>query len=338
MVQVLVVDDSALMRKMLSDILSEDKDISVVGTAISGDDALRKIPKLNPDVVTLDLEMPGLSGLETLKKIVDKYNVPVIIVSSYSSEGSKETIEAMGLGALDFVLKPKLENIKEISDDLRLKIRALGKTKVKKFTHLKSYKKSFNHSRKKIIVIAASTGGPPTLEALLVQLPKNIPCPILVVQHMPPIFTKTFANRLNDICKVEVKEASEGDELKNGTVLIAPGGFHMELIAEVKGMEGVIKLNTKPHELGVRPCANKLFKSVAKIFEGNTIGVVLTGMGSDGKLGSEEIKKYGGTIIAQSEKTCIIYGMPKEVINANLADEILDINDIPSALIQLVEV
>ncbi|MFP4400269.1 MAG: chemotaxis response regulator protein-glutamate methylesterase [Candidatus Woesearchaeota archaeon] len=338
MVKVLVVDDSALMRKMLSEILASDSGIQVVGTAIDGRDSLKKISTLRPDVITLDLEMPDMDGIEVLKKIVSQYNIPVVIVSSHTQKGSEKSLEAMNAGAVDYVFKPTYQNMDEISYELKFKVKAAARAKIPKFKISKVRKKTFGSTRKKIVVIASSTGGPQTLEALLVQLPKEIPAPILIVQHMPPGFTKSFAERLNTLCDLEVREAKQGDELKNGLVLIAPGGYHMELKSDIEGMEGSIYLDNKtPPELGVRPNANRLFNSVVKIFGENTIGIVLTGMGSDGKEGSRTIKEHNGTIIAQSEETCVIYGMPKEVIVAGLADEIVPLEKIPVSLVQLLD-
>lgn len=339
MINVLVVDDSALMRKMISELISSDKNINVIGTAKDGDDVLSQIPKLKPDVISLDLEMPGRNTNLVIKDIVSKYKLPIVIVSSFSKEGSQKTLDAMEAGAVDFMLKPSATNMAEIQIDLIAKIKGASVAVLKKFKPItKAAKRTFDPSRKKIIVIAASTGGPPTLEALLVSLPKNIPAPILIVQHMPAGFTKSFADRLDKQCEINVREAKEGDELENGTALIAPGGYHMELVAEVPGTEGSIKLNQKPYVLGVRPNANILFNSVSKIFKENTIGVVLTGMGRDGTDGSGEIKNNNGTIIAQDESTSIIYGMPKEVAKAGFVDEVLPIDNIPVALIQVLEI
>lgn len=341
LIKVLVVDDSALMRKLLSEMLSSDNEIDVVSTAKNGVDALNKVRSFNPDVITLDLEMPEKDGLETLKELRLFSSVPVLIVSAASQ--ADKTFKALDFGAFDFVEKPSgqisldIEKIKQqIIDMVKLAFNSVRKKVVlekKSVVHT-----SFNSSRKKVVVIASSTGGPQTLEALLTQLPGNLPAPILVVQHMPVGFTSAFAERLNRNCEISVREAKDGEELENGVVFIAPAGFHMELKSDIPGFEGFISLNKLPSELGVRPCANRLFNSVANIFKENTIGIVLTGMGNDGTLGSKTIKSFNGLVISQSEKTSIIYGMPKSVADANLSDMVLDLDKIPVALLQAIDV
>lgn len=343
MINVLVVDDSALMRKMIKDILEQDSDIKVIGTASDGALAIKKIQELKPDVITLDLEMPELDGIEVIQKLKNIYaELPKIIILSAQSSAEK-SLEALELGAIDFIAKPSGNislDLKKISKDIISKIKSA--TQIKRITidipKTKPKKTKFSSTRKKIIVIAASTGGPQTLEALLKQIPQNIPAPILIVQHMPAGFTNAFAKRLNKICEIEVREAVNHDELKDGVALIAPGGYHMELIADVEGFEGEILLNQKPSELGVRPNANRLFKSVTKIFKDNTIGIILTGMGNDGTEGAREIKNNKGLIISQSEKTSIIYGMPKSVAEQNLTDMILDLENMPVAILQALDV
>src|SRR3989344_321189 len=264
-----------------------------------------------------------------------EWPLPVIMLSSHTESG--KAIEAIQAGAVDFIVKPTNE-FDTIRDEIIIKIKTAALARLARFKQARAQTHRFNSTRKKIVIIATSTGGPQTLEALLTELPKNIPASILIVQHMPPYFTKSLAERLNTICQIEVKEAQEGDELKVGTALIAPGGFHMELKAEFLGAEGKIRLNKEPPELGVRPCANKLFKSVAPIFKENTIAVVLTGMGTDGTEGCVDVKKFNGTVIAEAEKSCIIYGMPKSVIERGLVDEIIDIDTMAVALVQLLDV
>ncbi|MFH0874664.1 MAG: chemotaxis response regulator protein-glutamate methylesterase [archaeon] len=344
MINVLVVDDSAFMRKVICDILTVDNEVKIVGVANNGAGALKKITELHPDVVTIDLHLPDIDGTDLIKQIMKENPVPIVVVSAFTKNDSAQIIEALQSGAVDFVKKPSGEislNIREIGADIINKVKAAFISKLKTGSQEKKHVivRKFNPSRKKIVVIGASAGGPPTLEALLTLLPKNIPVPILIVQHMPPgDFTATLANRLDSICEIRVREAKEGDELQNGVALIAPGGFHMELKTDNPLFEGKIALNTEPRELGVRPCVNRLFASAAKIFQENTIGIVLTGMGSDGKNGAGEIKKYNGTILAESEESCVIFGMPKEVIKAGLADEIVPIDKMAVALVQLVEV
>ncbi|MFW6231297.1 MAG: chemotaxis-specific protein-glutamate methyltransferase CheB, partial [Nanoarchaeota archaeon] len=293
----------------------------------------------DPDVVTLDIELPDINGIDLLKKIKKESSAQVIIVTSHGEDKSSMTFEAMQAGAVDFILKPTQETMQGFTEQITRKAKAAASAQLQSFKPKKPVSRHrFSPSRKKIIVIASSTGGPQTLEALLVQLPKNIPAGILIVQHMPEGFTGPFAQRLDKACSITVREAKEGDDIEDGTALIAPGGSHMELKSINPLDQGTIHLTRDPPELGVRPCANKLFRSVANVFEENTIGVVLTGMGSDGTEGSREIKRHQGTVIAQSEETCIIFGMPKEVIKAELADEVLPLNKIPQALVQLLDI
>ena len=342
MVSVLVVDDSAVMRKIIVDILSSDPEIKVLEKASDGEEAVRKAREYKPDVITMDIEMPVLDGISALKRITDENPIPVIMLSAHSKEGSDRTLEAMKAGAVDFILKPSGEistDLDKLKDEIIKKVKSAAQAKVKKFESKAQVKAhTFSDTRKKVIVIGSSTGGPQTLEALLTELPKNIPVPILIVQHMPPDFTRSLAERLNSISQIEIREAKEGDMLQNGVALIAPGGFHMELVSEVEGMEGVIKLNTLPHELGVRPNANRLFKSVVKIFGENTIGVVLTGMGMDGTEGSRAIKDAKGTVVAEAEESCVIYGMPKSVVDENLADLVVPLENMAVTLVQLVDI
>ncbi|MBN1502882.1 chemotaxis response regulator protein-glutamate methylesterase [Candidatus Woesearchaeota archaeon] len=343
MISVLVVDDSAFMRKILSDILNSDPEISVVDAVRDGASTLKRVAELSPDVITLDIHLPDIGGIELIKKIMEDTPTPILVISALTKEGSSYTIEALQSGAVDFLLKPS----GEISLDIeKLKQEIISKVKIVNIAQINKIKAAplipshkFSPTRRKIVVIGASTGGPQTLEGLLLPLPKNIPSPILIVQHMPAGgFTASLAERLNRLCEIEVREAKEGEELEAGVALIAPGGLHMELISDNPVYEGTIHLGADPPELGVRPSVNKLFRSVASIFKENTIGIILTGMGSDGTIGSGEIKNYRGTIIAQAEESCVIFGMPKEVIKAGYADEILPIEKIPVALIQLLEV
>ncbi len=338
MIKVLVVDDSALMRKILSDNLSSDPEIEVIGTAINGIFAIEKIKLLGPDVVLMDLEMPEMDGITALKKIMKEWPLPVIILSAHSEKDSSKALDAMKSGAVDFILKPAGKDINEIKEEIINKIKTAALARLHKFKKVTTRKHHFISTRKKIIIIGSSTGGPQTLEALLTELPKNIPVSILIVQHMPPMFTKSLAERLDKICEIEVREAQEGDELRNGVALIAPGGFHMELKSDINGFEGTIHLNKEPPELGVRPNINRLFKSVALIFRENTIGVVLTGMGMDGTEGCKIIKAAKGTVVAEAEESCIIYGMPKCVIEAGLADEVVQLDEMAVALVQLVDI
>ena len=349
MITVIVADDSALMRRVISDMLNSDPTIKVIGTAINGEDCIKKCRELKPDIMTLDIEMPVLDGLGVLKRLMPENPIPIILLTGTTD--AKKTFEGLNLGAVDFLLKPSGNislDMDKIRDDLVSKVKAAYDSREKITDKIQEkirnppeemtpVNRNFYSTSKKIIVIAASTGGPQALERLLVQLPKNIPAPILIVQHMPAGFTKTLAERFNNACNIAVREAADGDILEDGVALIAPGGYHMEL--EIQDDNSLkIRLNQKPTELGVRPNANRLFKSVADIYKDNTIGVVLTGMGYDGTEGSRQIKNYSGLVIAESKETAIIYGMPKSIVDNNLADMTLDVDSIGAALLQAVDV
>ena len=341
-VNVLVVDDSAFMRKVLSEILNSDKEINVVGTAINGEDALDKISKLNPDVITMDINMPKLDGISTLKRIMSENPKPVIMVSAQDPKDSKNAIDALEIGAIDFVVKPSGEislNMKDLQDEVIEKVKAAAKAILQKVEKKEVMHRSFAGAVKKIIAIGSSTGGPQTLEQIIPTLPKNIPACVIVVQHMPPLFTKSLAERFARISEVPVVEAKDGDEVKEGIVYIAPGDYHLEVkrifIGETP--KDVIKLNQKPKELGVRPNVNVMMRSIAEIYKEKVVGIVLTGMGSDGTDGAMAIKKNGGTVLVQDKDSSIIYGMPKSVFESGYYDEVVELSKIPVALVQLLE-
>jgi two-component system chemotaxis response regulator CheB len=284
----------------------------------------------------MDLNMPGMDGIETLDAIMKEWPIPVILFSGSTAEDSSRVLEAMNKGAIDFVAKPE-GSIEEIAEELAARVKAGALARLHTYERKGASAHTFMPTMKKIVVIATSTGGPPTLERLLSELPKNTPSPILIVQHMPPLFTKSLAERLDGVCAISVKEAVEGEQLEEGTAYIAPGGRHMELHVPPGKKEPVLTMNSDPPELGVRPNANKLFKSVAAHFGERTIGIILTGMGRDGTEGADAIRKVHGTIIAQDEESSIIYGMPKEVAQAGLADEVVSLERMAVALLQLLD-
>jgi len=333
---VLVVDDSAFMRKVLSDIINEDPKINVVGTASNGREAIEKTALLRPDVITMDVEMPGIDGIKTVKRIMENYPTPIIMVSAYTKEGAEKTIEALEAGAIDFVQKPGGTislKIREVAQDI------LKKVKMAKDTNLTGVKKETNSvkslahrlEKRTLIIIAASTGGPRAISLLLSQLPKDFPSSIIVIQHMPEGFTEAFAKRLNQHCKIKVKEASDGDYLQNGEALIAPGGFHLEL-----NEHNQILLSKKPPLHGIRPSADITMNSVSSAFDGNIIGIVLSGMGRDGAIGVRNIKRKGGIIIAQDKSTSVVHGMPKAALETGSVDLVLPLNKITSKLVEIV--
>lgn len=331
--KILVIDDSALTRTILSSIIKQDKELELIGVGKNGQEAIDMNNSLKPDLILMDLEMPIMDGITAIKHIMKENPVRIIMFSGVNKEESQKAIEAIEAGAIDFIIKEKINNKQEILE--RIKIASKAKFQTYQPTH-NINKIKFKPTKKKIIVIASSTGGPQTLEAMIKEFPKNMPAPILIVQHMPPLFTKSFAERLDGICEIKVKEGEDGEEIKNGVVYIAPGGYHMELKEHRNKV--IISLNQEPPELGVRPNANRLFISAANIFKEATLGIVLTGMGKDGTAGSKVIKEHQGTVIAESEDSAIIFGMPKEVINAKLADEIVSIEQMTTAIIQLIEI
>lgn len=344
--RVLIIDDSAFMRQSLSKLIEAKDGFEIAGTAFDIANANQRIQQLNPDIILMGIGLPESIpddfSLSQFKSIIKEKNIPIILLTPATKKASETTFYLLEHGATDFIIFPEGDRssaITAIKEELFSKLIAASKSKPKKLGPTKHISGvTFRSTRKKIVVIASSTGGPQTLEAFLTQLPSNTPAPILIVQHMPPVFTKSLADRLDKLCDIEVREAKEGDELKPGLALLAPGGKHMELKSKITGYQGEISLNDLPPELGVRPNANRLFKSVAPIFKENTIGVVLTGMGNDGTEGSREIKKLGGTIIAEAEDSCIIYGMPKSVIDNRLADVVVDLDKMGVALLQLIDV
>jgi two-component system chemotaxis response regulator CheB len=336
LIDVLVVDDSAFMRKVLTDILKEDSEINMIYTVSSGEEAIEQIALLRPDVVTMDVEMPGMDGIKTVKRIMEKYPTPIIMISAYTKEGAEKTIEALEAGAIDFVEKPGGTislNIRDVGQEILEKIKIAneanlpGERKELKLTRSPTLKLG----KETVIIIAASTGGPRAIDFLLSQLPHDFPSPIIVVQHMPPGFTGAFAKRLNEHCKIKVKEASDGDHLHTAEALIAPGGFHLELNENNR-----IKLNKNPSLHGVRPSADITMNSVADTFNGNIIGIILSGMGRDGSIGVRNIKRKRGTIIAQDMDTSVVHGMPKAALETGSVDYILPLGKIADKLVEIV--
>ncbi len=343
-VKVLVVDDSSFMRKAIKTMLEEDPSISVVGTARDGLEAVEKVEELNPDVVTLDIEMPRMNGLEALRVIMARHPLPVIVVSSLTEEGAKVTFEALDLGAVDYIpkhLDNLSVNILRIRRELVEKVKAVAGKRVTRRRHLtkplplEKRRDRFVAQRTGIVVIGASTGGPKAVEEVLKALPPDFPSGIVVVQHMPRQFTGPYAERLASICSLKVKEATSGDTLKEGWAFIAPGGRQMRIRKKGPLETGFVIDNNPPDAL-YKPSVDITFLSVAESFPGRSIAIVLTGMGSDGLKGSREIKKRGGKVIAQDESTSIVYGMPKAVVDEGIADMVLPLEKIPGELVNLV--
>lgn len=342
-IRILVVDDSALMRKMIPQILRSDPEIEVVGTAMDGLFALKKIGYLNPDVITLDVSMPRMDGIEALRHIVENFGIPTVIVSSLTKKDAELTFQALEIGAFDFVTKPLdaiSVHIKEIAEELVEKVKAayenpLARLKIQKVLHetLKRDKMPplDRRSPESALAIGISTGGPNALSYLLPQLPKEFPAAILIVQHMPEGFTEMFATRLNSLCDIEVKEAKDGDLVLPGRALIAPGNRHLRVKRMPLGTVSV--LSNSPLVSGHRPSVDVLFNSVASEFGSKATGLIMTGMGSDGAEGIGAIKEREGLTIAQDEKSSIVFGMPKAAIEKKHIDRIISLDELGDFLI-----
>lgn len=363
-IKVLVVDDSVFMRQAISRMINSDAEITVIDTAKNGKDALEKIKSLSPDIVTMDVEMPIMTGIEALKIIMSEHPVPVIMLSSLTSEGAQLTLDALSLGAADFIAKRSntlssetytiqqelIDKIKHVYSSPLLKRRH---ARVKLASSASSISKgeqdhheiqqprtsatihpAITTGRKKpapsyfqLAIIGISTGGPLALQNVIPKLPANLPVPLVVVQHMPPHFTKSLAERLDRAAKVRVKEAEDGELLVNGTVYIAPGGKH---ILVNKTRKVIITEETFP--VLYKPCVDVFAASAADIYGGRILSVIMTGMGRDGMESYKRISSLGGYVIAQDEQSCVVYGMPKSVVDAGIADEIVSLNDIHAVI------
>lgn len=378
MIRVLIADDSAFMRKVLSDLFNSQNDFEVVGTAVNGQDAIEKVQKFRPDVLTLDVIMPVMDGLEALAIIMEKCPLPVVMVSSTTQKGTNETIRALALGAVDFVSKAggAISKIDTIKDEILSKCRSAAKARARKsfavsnplvyspkpkepdtprrmeirrktgltlgqrptITHMPSVsepvKKIIPGTGKKLVVIGTSTGGPQALQTVITRLPGNLPCGVVVVQHMPAGFTKSLAERLNSISVIAVKEAEHEEIIRPGQVYIAPGDYHLR-IAPAPGGERKIVLSKEARVGNHRPAVNVMFDSAAQ-FGKDLVSVIMTGMGADGCEGMKKIKASGGYSIAQNEESCVVYGMPKAVVDAGLADVIKPLDKIAEAIVDAV--
>lgn len=340
-IRVLVVDDSALMRKLIPQVLLREPSIEVVGTAADGAIGLKKLEELRPHVVTLDLEMPRMDGIEMLRQITRKHRLPVIIVISHSERSAAITLKALSLGAFDFVTKPQEAasgHLEQIAAELALKIKVAGSTGAPKMiitvpgSKRKEPRPFSTHSRwpSRVVALGVSTGGPNALQYLLAQIPEDFPACFLVVQHMPEGFTEMFAQRLNESSAIEVKEAQSGDLLLAGRALVCPGNRHMK----VRRMEhgDIAVLVDQPRVNGHRPSVDVLFQSVAQEFGQKAIGVLMTGMGDDGAAGMGAIQSAGGFTIAQSPETCVVDSMPRSAIQRGFATRVVSLASLADAL------
>jgi two-component system chemotaxis response regulator CheB len=337
-VRVLIVDDSAFMRLTITRHLSETPGLLVVGNARDGLEALELIPKLEPDVVTLDVEMPRMDGLAALREIMANYPRPIVMLSSLTNEGARETVQALTWGAVDFIAKPESKaNIHAIMAEVVEKIRRASQTRVFAIPQtsrpvieqpaLPPKKTRSIGRRDKVVVIGASTGGPRALNMLVPQLSQDLPAAVIIVQHMPVGFTRSLAERLDSLCGLTVKEAAPGDRLEAGQALVAPGGFHMILDADNR-----VALNQNPPVQGVRPAIDVTMSNVAQRFGAAVVGVILTGMGRDGTNGAALIRSAGGVVIAEDESTCVVWGMPRSVVEAGFASKVAPLSQIPAAI------
>lgn len=355
MIRVMIVDDSPLVRKIAGDIIASDPEMEVVATAANAEFALNKLQRGAPDVITMDIEMPGLGGLEAIRRIMGRRPTPIIVLSSHAQRGADLTLQALEAGAIDFVLKPSASlsgGINAVAEELLEKVRsAAGSTMARSAivpqaeapsevpeepraaeAEEKSFTSVSRSGRFELVAIGTSTGGPIALKTVLSGLPANFPIPVVVVQHMPPVFTKAFADRLNAICAIEVKEAEDGDEMLAGRVLIAPGDFHMRVARSNR----VVKLDKRDQVSGHRPSVDVLMHSVAWECGARAVGVIMTGMGKDGAAGISELHRKGGVIIAQDKESSVIFGMNREVIFNGDADMVLPVDRIAGSLMRIV--
>ncbi|MDR1110085.1 MAG: chemotaxis response regulator protein-glutamate methylesterase [Deltaproteobacteria bacterium] len=340
MIKVLVVDDSAIVRKIFTEQLSQAKDIEVVATAPDPFVARDKILELRPDVVTLDIEMPRMDGITFLRKIMANHPLPVIIVSSLTPKGSAMALEALDCGAVEVLAKPGGSfSVGEMGAQLADKIRAASKARVIKRApsrdkgQMAAVKGAITQTTNKVIAIGSSTGGTEALKDILTRLPPDTPG-IVVAQHMPANFTRAFADRMNGLCRINIKEGAENDSVLPGTCLIAPGNFHMLL--RRSGARYFVEVKTGPMVHHQRPAVDVLFKSVAKYAGANAVGVILTGMGSDGAEGIRIMKQAGARTLAQDEASCVVFGMPKEAIKTGCVDKVVSLRNMPQGILDMV--
>jgi len=352
MIRALVVDDSSFMRQAISMMLERASDITVVDTAVNGAEGVEKACQLEPDVVTMDVEMPKMDGITAVKKIMKRAPCPILMVSSLTEEGAEVTIEAMRAGAADFVPKGHAHTslqIKEVEDELIEKVRALSQSRSRLFQKDSSTapdaKKESSEpgggsrssdrtvqtdANLKLVVIGISTGGPMALQHLVPDLPADLPVPIAITQHMPPHFTRSLADRLDSLSTLDVVEAQEGHSLEPGQIVVAAGGRHLTFEPAGSGLR--IRTPKEPQKSSYCPSVDVMFESACDAYGGRVLGVIMTGMGDDGLRGARTIKRNGGRVFAQSEASCVVYGMPRVVAEAGLVDSVLSLEELPGAV------
>ncbi len=340
-IRVLIVDDSVFMRSMLKSAMGGIADIEVIGTAMNGNDGLAKIESLKPDVVTLDFEMPGLTGLEVLERVMKKCPMPIVMVSTKTQKGAKVTLDALQLGAVDYVAKPlgeKSATLQSFREDVLNAVRAAAASNRQRIGTREDGVVSANAFKgtppNVIVAIGISAGGPATLHKFVPAIPQNFP-PIVVTQHMPADFTGPFCTRLNDVANVTVKEAETGDELRPGTLHLAPGGRHMKIESHIGRLK--VALDDGPKVSGFRPSVDVMFSSLADVAGDRVVAIVMTGMGCDGSVGIKQLKKCGAVTLAQDQASSIVYGMPKAAFETGAVDRQVALRDVPTALHEGIE-
>nr|WP_318540806.1 chemotaxis response regulator protein-glutamate methylesterase [Terribacillus saccharophilus] len=343
-IRVLVVDDSAFMRKIISDLLSSDDRLEVIGTARNGKDGLEQISQLKPDVVTMDVEMPIMNGLDALKQIMQKYPLPVVMLSSLTKQGADMTIHAMSLGAVDFIAKPSGSislDLDKVRDELVVKVVAAASSRLSirepvKTAAVKVFAKApeKNSADRNLVAIGTSTGGPRALQEVIGKLPSALAAPVVVVQHMPVGFTKSLAERLDSLSAIKVKEAEQNETLRNGVVYIAPGGHHLTIVQADSRL--IAKLTLEDPVKGHRPSVDRMFESISSLVNVDVCTVIMTGMGSDGTEGLKKMKTKLPSVysIGESAESCVVYGMPRAVAEAGLSHHVCAVQSIASAIQQ----
>lgn len=349
MIKVLIVDDSAFMRKLLSDLFAAEPDFEVIDTARNGREAVDKTKRLKPQLVTMDVEMPIMDGIKALELIMNEEPTPVVMVSSLTRAGADATLKALELGAVDFVAKAAgpIAGIAGISNEILEKCRAAVKANVAQLVKRQPQSSltfvkpppvqpqlSYGGTDEQIIAIGTSTGGPRALQEVITRLPGNLPCGVVIVQHMPPGFTKSLSERLNSLSSLTVKEAEHNDVIRPGLVLIAPGDYHMTVDREAN--RKVVRLSQQPPIGGHRPAVDPMMESVASIYGSRAVGVILTGMGHDGAKGIQAIKGRSGYTIAEDQSTAVVFGMPKSAIELGVVDKVAPLPAIAGEIVRSV--
>lgn len=333
-IRCLIVDDSATVRSMLRRMLEADGRVKVIGVAKDGLEAVELLPQLKPDVITLDVEMPRLNGLQALKRIMKDRPTPVVMVSSLTSQGAEATLQALDLGAIDFIAKPSsglapsVDVLEKVVQAAGARVRVPRKLDIKSRPPSQLLSAAGTRWQSRIVVIGSSTGGPQALREVVSGLPGDLKVPVLIVQHMPAGFTRSLAERLDTLTPLPVHEAKSGDLIERGKVLVAPGDYHLTITPG-----GRVKLNQEAAEHGVRPAINVTLDSVVQHHQGDVVAAILTGMGTDGTRGAELVRTAGGYMITEHESTCTIYGMPRSIELAGLSDEVVPLEGIANAIV-----